>query len=160
MRGASGRPFFMRSILSTPHPVLLGTAREVARGTKCGPLIEEMFEAMYANDGMGLAAPQLGEPLRIIVGHSKTESWKWAIINPTIKKTWGRLKVREEGCLSVPGSVLNRIKVKRYSHISVRGFDENWEQITVSGKYWQAVALQHELDHLDGLTIKRFALDT
>jgi len=149
----------MKPILATPHPILLGTAREVARGTKCHQLIDEMFEAMYANDGMGLAAPQIGEPLRIIVGHSKTEGWKWTIINPTIKRTRGQLKTREEGCLSVPGSILNRIKVKRWSHITVRGYDENWEPITVSGKYWQAAALQHELDHLDGLTIKRFAID-
>ena len=148
-----------KPILQTPHPILLGTAKEVARGTKCHQLIDEMFETMYANNGMGLAAPQIGEPLRIIVGHSKSEGWKWTIINPTIKKTRGKLRSREEGCLSVAGSIAETIKVKRWSHISVRGFNENWEPVTVSGTYWQAACLQHELDHLEGLTIRRFAID-
>jgi peptide deformylase len=149
----------MKPILTVPHPILLRPAKPVPRDTDCSKLIAEMFEAMYANNGMGLAAPQIGEPLRIIVGHSKSEGWKWTLINPTIKRARGRMKSREEGCLSVAGSIAETIKVKRWSHISVRGFDENWEQVTVSGSYWQAACLQHEFDHIEGLTIARFAID-
>lgn len=131
-------------------------AAEVPKGTDCTELIADMFEAMYNAKGMGLAAPQIGESLRIIVGEHERAGWRFVLINPTIKKVTGKERADEEGCLSVPGSSKDRIRVKRYKHIEVRGFDENWEQVTVSGRSWLARCLQHEIDHLNGLTIARF----
>ncbi len=136
--------------------ILSATAAEVPKGTDCTQLIKEMWRVMKLNDGMGLAAPQIGVSLRIIIGQSPTNAWKFVLINPTIKKVRGKMRHGTEGCLSVRGSIKNRIRVPRYKHISVRGWSPQWEQITVTAREWMARCLQHELDHLDGLTIDRF----
>ena len=145
-----------RKIRQVPHPVLDDRAEEVPKGEDCNELIAAMFDAMYAKDGMGLAAPQIGVSKRVIVGHQRKEGWKFVLINPEIRLMREPGRVRREGCLSVPGSVLTPISVVRYNYIKVRGFDVNWKPITVGGKWWKAACLQHELDHLDGLTIERF----
>ena len=136
--------------------ILSATAAEVPKGDDCTELIEEMFRVMIRHDGMGLAAPQIGVPLRIIIGQPPGGSWEFVIINPTIKKVRGKMRHGPEGCLSVPGSIANRIRVPRYKQISVRGWSPQWEQITVTGREWLGRCLQHELDHLNGDTIARF----
>ncbi len=136
--------------------ILSAEAAEVPKGDDCTELIAEMFRVMRANDGMGLAAPQIGVPLRIIIGQDVDRGWKFVLINPTIKKLRGKVRHWNEGCLSVPGSIANRIRVPRYKQISVRGWSPQWEQITVTGRQWLGRCLQHELDHLHGDTIARF----
>ncbi len=136
--------------------ILSASAAEVPKGTDCSELIAEMFRVMRFNDGMGLAAPQIGVSLRIIIGQDVDRGWKFVLINPTIKKVRGKLRHGPEGCLSVRGSIKNRIRVPRYKQISVRGWSPQWEQITVTGREWMGRCLQHELDHLDGRTIERF----
>ena len=136
--------------------ILSAVAAEVPKYTNCVELIEEMFRVMIRNDGMGLAAPQIGVPLRIIIGQQPDGAWEFVLINPTIKKVRGKVRHWNEGCLSVPGSVKNRIRVPRFKQISVRGWSPQWEQITVTAREWMGRCLQHELDHLDGRTIERF----
>lgn len=136
--------------------ILSADAAEVPKGTDCTELIAEMFRVMRRNDGMGLAAPQIGESLRIIIGQDVDRGWKFVIINPTIKKVRGKMSHWNEGCLSCQGSIKNRIRVPRYKQISVRGWSPQWEQITVTAREWMGRCLQHELDHLNGLCIDRF----
>ena len=145
-----------RKIRVHPHPVLKQVAAEVPKGENMRPLVDEMFRAMRAADGMGLAASQLGEPVRVIIGESKKDNWEFVLINPTVKRKWGTLFTHKEGCLSFPESIGKRVTVIRPKEIQVRGFDLNWEQVTIGGKHWKAFCLQHELDHLDGLCIDRF----
>lgn len=136
--------------------ILRATAAEVPKYTDCGPLIDEMLRVMKANNGMGLAAPQIGVSLRVIVGDQEQDGWHFELINPTVKKVTGKIRHHEEGCLSCPGTIKNRVMVPRYKHIQVRGWSRDWEQITVTGRLWLGWCLQHELDHLDGKCIDRF----
>ena len=100
----------------------------------------------------GLAANQIGHQYRIFViqheGHFK------AIVDPEIVRTWGGKEGKGEGCLSVPGSVETPIKVVRHRRIRIKFFDlktKNWIKRNFSG--FKARVLQHEMDHLDGVTI-------
>lgn len=135
-----------RDIVFWPHKVLTSVTQPV---TDFGPalekLLEEMAEAVRKAKGIGLAANQLGEPLRVaLVG--REDGAFFEIINPQILERSGEI-TWEEGCLSIP-DVWE--KVKRYEKVKVRYQDKTgqWHEVDASGKL--AHVFQHEVDHLDG----------
>lgn len=114
-------------------------------------LFYELERAMSFPQGIGIAAPQIGELVRafvIRVPHGRGEV-KYCIANPEIYWTpKGKMPTAWEGCLSFPGGY--RALVARHRHIKVRGIDENREPIQIGGRDMLARVLQHEIDHLDG----------
>ena len=112
-------------------------------------LLEEMFESMYAANGVGLAAPQIGIPRRIAVvdvSAGKDPKAKIVLINPEIIATEGQQK-EEEGCLSLPGI---RESVKRPQRATVRALDRKGREFTMQGEGLLARAFCHETEHLNG----------
>ena len=112
-------------------------------------LVDDMIETMYAAPGVGLAATQVGVPLRIFVvdvsvGRSPADLL--VMINPTFVERDG-MQLEEEGCLSVPGF---NATVARPSRATVKGLDRNGTEHTVTGTELLARCFQHEMDHLDG----------
>ena len=108
-------------------------------------LLDDMAETMYHAEGVGLAAPQIGIARRIIVvdvGEGLIE-----LINPVLLKGRGK-QVSEEGCLSVPGYYA---PVERFKTVFIEGLDRDGKKINIKAKDFAAVALQHEIDHLDGI---------
>lgn len=127
-------------------PVLKKIARPVTKITKpIKTLIENMAETMHAADGVGLAAPQVGISQRIVVvdvGGGLIE-----LVNPEIIESAG-CETAAEGCLSVPGMWGD---VERFTSVTVKGLDRNGEPVTLHADRLLARALQHEIDHLDGV---------
>jgi len=109
-------------------------------------LIKDMAETMYATSGVGLAAPQIGVSKRIMVIDGE-EDGLIVLINPIIVKSEGEA-IEEEGCLSIP-EVYS--KVKRSLKVTVKALNENGEPIELTKEGLIARALQHELDHLEGI---------
>jgi len=109
-------------------------------------LIKDMAETMYADSGVGFAAPQVGVSKRIMVIDGD-EDGLIVLINPMIVKSEGEV-VDEEGCLSVPGIYS---QVKRSSKVTVKALNENGDPIEITKEGLTARALQHEIDHLDGI---------
>jgi len=107
-------------------------------------LIAEMFDTMYAAEGIGLAAPQVGRTERIAV--MDVEGQKFALINPEIIEREGSRR-GEEGCLSIPEVFGD---VTRASRVMVRALNEDGEEVELEGTELLAVCMQHEIDHLDG----------
>jgi peptide deformylase len=107
-------------------------------------LIRDMFDTMYAAEGIGLAAPQVGRTERVTV--MDVEGSRYALINPEITTSQGSIR-GEEGCLSIP-EVFG--EVERASTVTVRAVDENGNDIEVEGSELLARCLQHEIDHLHG----------
>jgi peptide deformylase len=141
----------IRPILKFPDPVLQQVALPVASVTDATRrLIDDMVETMYAAPGVGLAAPQVGVSQRIIVldpDHENPRRHLIKLINPAIRRVGGET-VWEEGCLSV---VDFTAEVKRAAWVEVTGLNEKGEEIKIEGEGLLAVALQHEIDHLDGI---------
>ncbi len=112
-------------------------------------LVNDMMDTMYAAPGVGLAAPQVGVLQRIIVldiDHDKPRTKTYKLINPVIIRAEGEI-VWEEGCLSV---VDFTTEVKRSAQVEVMAFDEDQKEVKIEAEGLFAVALQHEIDHLDG----------
>ena len=109
-------------------------------------LIDDMVETMRQADGVGLAAPQVGVPLRVIVLQLPEEEIM-VIINPEIVKSDGEREVTE-GCLSVPGYAG---EIKRSVSVTVKGLNRQGKAIRIKATGLMAQALEHELDHLDGV---------
>lgn len=126
--------------------VLKQVAKPVARIDKrIKKLLNDMAETMYSADGVGLAAPQVGVSLRIIVidvGEGLIE-----LINPSLINGEGWV-TGVEGCLSIPG-VFG--EVERYKEVTVEGTDRNGKTVRIKADNLLAKALQHEIDHLDGI---------
>jgi peptide deformylase len=140
----------VREILIWPDPRLKERAVPVhAVDEAVQRLIDDMFETMYAADGVGLAATQLGVRQRVIVIDTspREEALPLALINPVVLAREGESRARE-GCLSVPGE---SEEVTRAAVVTVRYLDRDGEprELTTSGL--MAVAIQHETDHLDGV---------
>jgi peptide deformylase len=109
-------------------------------------LISSMIATMKKNNGIGLAAPQIGVNKQIIT--IDTSNAPLVLINPfIIKKSWAQI-TNEEGCLSIPNIVDN---VKRHKSISVKTFTSNGQQINFTAKNLLARVIQHEVDHLNGI---------
>lgn len=142
----------VRKILKYGEPLLEQCAEAVADFDTADlrELIADMWETMYAARGVGLAAPQIGVSKRISVidvSAGEDESQKLILINPEIVSQEGS-QIGEEGCLSLPGF---RDQVRRANKVTVRAQNERGESIEVVGEELLARALQHEIDHLNGI---------
>ena len=126
--------------------VLREKAREVPKITvNIIKLLDNMRDTMYANKGVGLAAPQIGVSKRVIVvdvGEGLVE-----LINPFIKEARGEA-IDLEGCLSIPELVGD---VKRAMEIKVKGLNREGQEVEIVAEGYTARAFQHEIDHLDGI---------
>ncbi|MBI4267819.1 MAG: peptide deformylase [Chloroflexi bacterium] len=137
----------MLPIHTVPDPVLRQKAKRVRLiDDSIHRLISNMIETMHAAPGVGLAAPQVGIPLRVVV-IGIPEQEEIVLINPEIVKIAGERWV-SEGCLSIPGYVG---EIKRAEAVTVKGRNRNGQQIRLRAKDLLAQALEHELDHLNGV---------
>ncbi len=141
----------VRTILTYPDPFLSTKAAPVARmDDNVRKLIDDMFETMYAATGVGLAAPQVGVGRRVIVvdvSPVEKETPPMALVNPEIVSRRGMVEATE-GCLSVPGV---EGVVARPESITVKGLNELGDPVKFDAEGLLARALQHEIDHLDGV---------
>ena len=113
-------------------------------------LIDDMIETMYAAPGVGLAATQIGVPLRVIVidtSIGKNTGELITLVNPEFVERDG-MQLEDEGCLSVPGF---NATVLRPARAVIKGFDREGVPVTIEGKGLLARAFQHEMDHLEGM---------
>ena len=148
----------VREILRMGDPRLLEVARPVLdfATPALGALIDDMFETMAEAGGVGLAAPQIGVGLQVVIfGFAKSERYPDAeavpqtiLINPRITPLSDDEDLGWEGCLSVPGL---RGEVPRYTRIRYQGVDENGAPIDRTVEGFHARVVQHECDHLDGM---------
>ncbi len=136
----------IRPILVVGNPVLRQKAKRVSQVDKpIQRLIEDMIETMKKAPGVGLAAPQVGVPLRLAV--IDVDDKITVIVNPEIIKTSGEVEL-DEGCLSVPGYWG---RLERAERVSVKALDRNGKELRIrDAEGLFAQALQHEIDHLDG----------
>jgi peptide deformylase len=141
----------IRPIVKYGDAILHRPATSVAEITpEIQRLIDDMIATMYAAPGVGLAAPQIGVPLRLFVVDvslgRRAEDLR-VVVNPKVESREGT-QLEEEGCLSVPGF---EATVLRPSAIVVSGLDRDGHPQVIEGRELMARALQHELDHLDGV---------
>ena len=138
-------------IVKYPEPVLEQPGEPVTEfDADLRKFVADMFETMYASQGIGLAAQQVGVAKRITVidlSQGKDPAQKLALINPEVISHEGR-QYEEEGCLSFPDI---REKVSRSAKVRVRAQDENGKWFELDGEELLARAFQHEIDHLDGI---------
>jgi peptide deformylase len=135
------------------EPVLRKKCKPVTDlGPKTQKLIEDMYETMYAANGVGLAGPQVGLDIQLAVINVTPEERRnqFVIINPTIVKRSKRID-SDEGCLSLPG--VGGTIVKRCEKVTVKALNEKGLPIEITGDGLLARCLQHEIDHLNGFTI-------
>lgn len=134
-------------IVKYPNPLLRKKCQEIKNPTdsSVGQLILDMVKTLRANKGLGLAAPQIGENVQLCVVELDNELF--VLINPEIKKYYGREIAMEEGCLSFPGKYL---PIKRYEKVKVKAIDTNGKKIIIRAKGLLSRAFQHEIDHLNG----------
>lgn len=168
----------VRTIVKNPDSVLRKSASDVAPGDIANPEIQELIADMKATlqstpDGVGLAAPQIGESLCIFIVSEEAEEidkadharergdaagdaqkpyevrdWKYYVfINPVVKKKSRSTEGGSEGCLSVPGKYG---AVKRQEKLTVEALDEHGKKFTRGASHFFARVMQHELDHLEG----------
>jgi peptide deformylase len=140
-------------ILKYPHPVLKKPSEEVSQiDGEVRKLIDDMRETMYEARGVGLAACQVGVSRRVIVldvSPMDPQHTFMALINPEIISEEGEID-HEEGCLSVPDYLE---KVKRKEKVCVRGVSPEGLEVEIAGEGILAIALQHEIDHINGILI-------
>ncbi len=148
----------VKNVLRMGHPLLLETATPVAEFNTpaLDALLDDMFDTMSVENGVGLAAPQIGVSQRIIIfGLEENQRYPemqsipmTVLINPEIELLTSEMESGWEGCLSVPGM---RGLVPRYRQIRYRGFDQNGKKIEREAEGFHARVVQHELDHLNGI---------
>ncbi|MFC1615365.1 peptide deformylase [Patescibacteria group bacterium] len=140
-------------IITNPHPTLRQKAKEVdvkeIKTKEFQQFISNMLETMKAKDGVGLAAPQVNVSSRVICVADKND-FPFVLINPKILWSSFRKEQAEEGCLSLPGTF---VKVKRSKSIKVEMLDISGNKIQIKTEGVEARAIQHEIDHLDGILI-------
>ena len=138
-------------IVKYPDPVLSKRGADVTEfGPELAQFVEEMWASMYAAHGIGLAAPQIGVSKRITVidvTFKERPDERVVLINPEVIEREGK-QFEEEGCLSLPEI---REKVQRAARVKVRAQDVNGEFFEAEGTELLARAMQHEIDHLDGI---------
>ena len=137
-------------IITLPNPELrkrsLEVDPEIIKTQEFQGWIDDLVETMWKADGVGIAAPQVGRPMRVFV--AVDGQTPHIVIDPVaVKKSW-RMEEGEEGCLSVPGKYGI---VKRYRSFKVKGLDRHGQKVVHDARGFFARVLQHELDHLDGV---------
>jgi peptide deformylase len=114
--------------------------------------VADLFETMDAEEGAGLAAPQVGVSKRVFVVDARRDGGgrksRFALVNPRIVETSDEIDAAPEGCLSIPG--VSEV-VRRPARVTLEGFDVAGNPVSVTGEELLGRALQHELDHLDGV---------
>ncbi|HLV67457.1 MAG TPA: peptide deformylase [Polyangiaceae bacterium] len=140
-----------RTVLKYPDPRLREKAKPVEAVTdEIRTLVDDMAETMYASKGCGLAAPQIGVSLRVFVvdcaGEDEASDLR-IFINPEIVESRGT-QTWSEGCLSLPGV---SEEIKRAERVTVRALDRDGRPFELEADGLLAVAIQHELDHLNGV---------
>jgi len=149
----------VRRVLRMGDPALLRVSEPVREieGPQLRELLVDMRETMAALDGAGLAAPQIGVPLRVVIFGTGEQNPRYpdaevvpptVLINPQIELLSEQIEDGWEGCLSVPGM---RGLVPRYLHIRYRGVDEHGHNLDRRVSGFHARVVQHEVDHLDGI---------
>lgn len=144
----------IRDIVYLGEPVLRDEAEDVTVfDDELRALVRDMFETMYHADGIGLAAPQIGLSKRVIVidlrrEEDEEEPRRVALVNPVVTWESKELAKQSEGCLSIPG--LEEV-VQRPEAVRVEGRDPDGNEVVVEADDLFARALQHEIDHLDGV---------
>lgn len=137
-----------RNILKEGDETLRKKSRDVVKfDSRLMTLLDDMAETMYENDGVGLAAPQVGVLRRVVVIDIRDENGLIEIINPEITEKSGS-QYGEEGCLSVPGVVA---KVDRPLKVTVKGLNRSGEAVEYKAEELLARAFCHEIDHLEGM---------
>ncbi|MCH5241396.1 MAG: peptide deformylase [Muribaculaceae bacterium] len=139
------------------HPVLRKKSEEVTKDLPdLKQLVADMFETMYNSEGVGLAAPQIGKSIRLIVidgdvlgeKFPECKNLKLTLVNPELEVIEDEEPVtREEGCLSLPGLSEN---VRRHEHVVLRWMDEDFQPHEQEFKGFASRIIQHEFDHLEG----------
>jgi peptide deformylase len=141
----------LRPILTVPDPVLKQVSKRVDAVTdETRRLMDDMLETMYAAPGIGLAAIQIGVPLRVIVMDISPEDGPRApryFVNPEILETVSETQPYEEGCLSIPDFYDT---VERPAKVKLRYLDYNGKEVVEWAEGMYAVCIQHEMDHLQG----------
>jgi peptide deformylase len=141
----------IHEIVKYPDPVLSTKGAPVTDfGPELAQFVDEMWASMYAAHGIGLAAPQIGVSKRITVidvSFKERPDERLVLINPEIIEREGK-QFEEEGCLSLPDI---REKVQRAARVKIRAQDVNGEFFEAEGEELLARAMQHEIDHLDGV---------
>ena len=136
-------------------PVLRKRGQSIPLNSDIAALVSDMFETMYAADGVGLAAPQIGKSIRLFVidgsgleveGEDMT-GFRKAFVNAEMLEEFDEFASIEEGCLSIPHI---RDNVKRRSHLRIRYYDEQWKLHEESFTGMKARIIQHEYDHIEG----------
>jgi peptide deformylase len=136
-------------------PILRKKATDVEKGTDIKPFVADLYETMYAANGIGLAAPQVGKSMRVFVvdGTSLKDEeedmtdFKKVFVNPLILKAEGEPWPFEEGCLSIPNI---REKILRPETVAIRYYDEDWNLKEEVYDGVKARIIQHEYDHIEG----------
>jgi peptide deformylase len=148
----------IRTILTYPNPVLQRVAKPVERfDVNLANLVKDMVDTMRAENGIGLAAPQIGESVRLIVLEVQNEDPEtgepanepttiYSVCNPEITQRSGTARI-EEGCLSCPGFY---VEVDRSSEVRIEGQLPDGSLFSLDAKGLLAICFQHEIDHLDG----------
>jgi peptide deformylase len=141
-------------IITLPDPLLRKVSKPVERvDADLNRLIDDMLETMYDAPGVGLAAVQVGKPIRLLVLDVSVDDdppAPIAMINPEIVTLGPEMRTYEEGCLSIPEI---KVEIERPSAVTVRYLDRKGKQQELSAEGLLATAIQHEMDHLNGKLI-------
>ena len=142
-------------IVTFPEPSLRLKAKQVTKfDTELQTLVDNMFETLRAAPGVGLAAPQIGESLRLVVVEytededENAKPKKYVLVNPEIIKRSEEMVVDVEGCLSLPGLAG---RVERHQAVTVKAKNRFGKPLKIEAEGWLARIFQHEIDHLDGV---------
>lgn len=136
-------------IIKEPNPILRQKSAKIKEITPdIKRLISDMCQTMKESQGIGLAAPQVGQNIRLIT--ISTEKGPLPLVNPVIARKSLRKEVEEEGCLSCPNAYVN---VKRSKIIQVKCLDQTGKDLSFRAEGLFARVIQHEVDHLDGILI-------
>jgi peptide deformylase len=145
----------VREIATLPQAILRHKAHKVSDfGLEFQTLVDDMVETMRQAPGVGLAAPQVAESIRLIVveygdeENEETPPKLYVMTNPEITRTSQDTLVGTEGCLSIPGV---QGDVERFVAVTIKGLNRHGRPMTVKAKGWLARIFQHEIDHLDGV---------
>lgn len=151
----------LMEITVVPEPVLRRKAQKVTNfGPELQVLIDDMIETMREAPGVGLAAPQVNVPLRVVVveygeedddeeeGDEKKPPKLYALVNPEIQRSSKETVMGVEGCLSIPGFAGD---VERSTEVVVKGYNRRGQPVRIKAKGWLARIFQHEIDHLEGV---------